>query len=100
MFKKLISAALAVCLVLGVSSSFAQDSGKAKGMSKGSEKGIIIINGKVTGVKGNTITVKDDAGRERTLDVKDAGGIKAGDTVNVKDGIVEKAMTGDIWGHK
>ncbi len=83
MLKKLVLAALAVCLVLGVSSSFAQDSGKAKGMSKGSERGIIIINGKVAGVKGNTITVK--------FDVKDAGGIKAGDTVNVKDGMVEKS---------
>ncbi len=100
MFKKLISAAMAVCLMLAVSLVFAQDSGKAKGMSKGSERGIIIINGKVTGVKGNTITVKDDAGRERTLNVKDAGGIKAVDTVNVKDGMVEKALEGDVWGHK
>jgi hypothetical protein len=92
MFRKLVSAALAVCLTVGVSSVFAQDNSKVKGMaSKGGERGIIIINGKVTKVEDGKATVRNDSGREIAVDVKDASGLKVGDTVNVKDGRIERS---------
>ncbi len=92
MFKKLFSAAMAVVLILGVSSAFAGDKAKAKGIAPmGEDRGIIIINGRVAKVDGDTVTVKDNSGREVTLKGQNTSGLKAGDTVNMKDGILEKS---------
>ncbi len=46
------------------------------------------VKGTVTKVEGVKITVKDSAGKETTVDVKDTAGVKAGDKVEIKDGKV------------
>jgi outer membrane lipoprotein-sorting protein len=38
------------------------------------------------------ITLKDDKGKETKVKVKDTGGVKIGDSVVVKDGMVKKAV--------
>ncbi len=48
------------------------------------------VKGTVTKVEGVKITVKDSAGKETTVDVKDTAGVKAGDKVEIKDGKVSK----------
>ncbi|MDI6801822.1 MAG: hypothetical protein QMD01_07225 [Thermodesulfovibrionales bacterium] len=48
------------------------------------------VKGTVTKVEGNKITVKDDKGKETTVEVKDTAGVKAGDKVTIKDGKVTK----------
>jgi hypothetical protein len=56
------------------------------------------VKGTVTKVEGNKVTVKDEAGKEQTVDVKDAKGVKVGDKVDIKDGVIapakKKAATG------
>ena len=42
----------------------------------------------VTGIKGKNITVKDFYGKTDTVEVEDARGIKVGDKVVVKDGLM------------
>ncbi|NTU43558.1 MAG: hypothetical protein HGA78_11035 [Nitrospirales bacterium] len=48
------------------------------------------VKGTVSKVEGTKITVKDAAGKESTVEVKDAAGVKAGDKVEIKDGKVKK----------
>ncbi len=48
------------------------------------------IKGTVSKVDGAKITVKDDKGKETTVEDKTAKDIKAGDKVTVKDGKVMK----------
>ncbi len=48
------------------------------------------VKGTVTKVEGKKITVKDDKGKEHTVDVKDTAGVKAGDKVEIKGGKVVK----------
>ncbi len=54
------------------------------------------VKGTVTKIDGKKITVKDDKGKETTVEVKDTGGAKVGDTVEIKDGkvTVKKPKTG------
>ncbi len=53
-------------------------------MASGEVKGII------TKIDGNKVTVKDDKGKETTVEVKDPKGLKVGDKVSIKDGVVTK----------
>lgn len=48
------------------------------------------VKGTVTKVDGKKITVKDAAGKETTVEVKDTAGVKAGDNVTIADGKVTK----------
>ena len=50
------------------------------------------LKGKVTKIEDNKVkvTVKDDMGKETTIDVKDVKDTKVGDKVQIKDGIIEK----------
>ncbi len=48
------------------------------------------VKGAVTKIEANKVTVKDSAGKETTVEVKDAKGIKVGDKVTIKDGKVAK----------
>lgn len=48
------------------------------------------VKGTVTKVEGKKITVKDDKGKETTVEVKNAAGVKAGDKVEIKGGVVTK----------
>jgi hypothetical protein len=46
------------------------------------------VKGTVTKIDGKKITVKDVAGKETTIEVKDTAGAKVGDSVAIKDGAV------------
>lgn len=46
------------------------------------------VKGTVTKIDGMKITVKDAAGKETTVEVKDTAGAKVGDSVTIKDGKV------------
>jgi outer membrane lipoprotein SlyB len=46
------------------------------------------VKGTVTKIDGKKITVKDAAGKETTVEVKDTAGVKVGDSVTIKDGTV------------
>ncbi len=46
------------------------------------------LKGTVTKIEGKKITVKDAAGKETTVEVKDTAGAKVGDNVTIKDGVV------------
>ncbi|MCX8029950.1 MAG: hypothetical protein N3A59_00025 [Thermodesulfovibrionales bacterium] len=48
------------------------------------------VKGTVSKVEGNKVTVKDDKGKETTVEVKDAKDVKVGDKVTIKDGVVKK----------
>jgi hypothetical protein len=56
------------------------------------------VKGTITKIDGNKVTLKDDMGKEQTVDVKDAKGLKVGEKVDIKDGVVvpakKKAATG------
>ena len=49
--------------------------------------------GTITKIEGNMVTVKDKMGEEKTVEVKDASGLKVGEKIKVRDGIAKK-MTG------
>ena len=48
------------------------------------------VKGTVTKVEGKAIVVKDAAGKETKVDVSNAGEVKVGDSVTVKDGKATK----------
>ncbi len=48
------------------------------------------VKGTVTKVEGKKITIKDDKGKETTVEVKDTADAKAGDKVEIKGGVVTK----------
>jgi preprotein translocase subunit YajC len=48
------------------------------------------VTGKVTKIEDDEVTVKDDMGKETTVDVEDVKDTKVGDKVMIKDGIMEK----------
>jgi hypothetical protein len=54
------------------------------------ERAIIIIGGKIARIAGKMVTVNDKNGTSRTFEVRDRRDLKAGDTVNVKNGSIEK----------
>jgi preprotein translocase subunit YajC len=48
------------------------------------------VIGQVTKIEDNKVTVKDDMGKETTVDVKDAKDTKVWDMDKIIDGIIEK----------
>jgi hypothetical protein len=48
------------------------------------------VKGTVAKIDGKKITVKDEKGKEHTVEVKDTAGAKVGDKVEIKDGKVMK----------
>lgn len=48
------------------------------------------VKGTITKIEGNKVTVKDDKGKETTVEVKDVKGLKVGDKVKIKDGVATK----------
>lgn len=48
------------------------------------------VKGTVTKIDGNKVTVKDDKGKETTVEVKEVKDIKVGDKVTIKGGVVTK----------
>lgn len=49
------------------------------------------VSGKITKIEGNKLTIKTADGKETTVEVKSAKGLKVGDDVTVKDGVATKA---------
>ncbi|MCS7215959.1 MAG: hypothetical protein RMI30_03680 [Thermodesulfovibrio sp.] len=49
-----------------------------------------VVKGTVTKIEGNKLTIKQADGNEVTVEVKELKGIKVGDKVKVKDGVVTK----------
>lgn len=47
------------------------------------------VSGKITKIEGNKLTIKGADGKETTVEVKSAKGLKVGDEVTVKDGEVK-----------
>lgn len=45
------------------------------------------VSGKITKIDGNKLTIKAADGKETTVEVKSAKGLKVGDEVTVKDGV-------------
>jgi uncharacterized protein YpmS len=56
-------------------------------LSAGAEK--MRVNGTVTKIEGNMVTVKDDMGKETTAEVKDVKDTKVGDKVKIEDGVIK-----------
>ncbi|MFO0754364.1 MAG: hypothetical protein U0411_13705 [Thermodesulfovibrionales bacterium] len=48
------------------------------------------VKGTVTKIDGSKVTIKDAAGKESTVEVKNAKEIKVGEMVTVKDGTAKK----------
>jgi len=47
------------------------------------------VNGTVTKIEGNKVTVQDDMGKETTVDVKDVKDTKIGDKVKIEGGVIK-----------
>ena len=72
--KKVIALVIAMVFVFGlVTLGFAAD-----------------VKGTVTKIAGAKVTIKDAAGKESTVDVKNATAVKVGDMVTVRDGTAPK----------
>ena len=56
------------------------------------------VEGTITKIDGHKVTVKDAAGKETTVDVKDAKGVKVGDKVTIKDGAIVPAAKKKVTG--
>jgi len=52
------------------------------------------VKGTVAKIDGKKITVKDNKGKETTVEVKDTAGAKVGDKVEIKNGKVTKPAAG------
>jgi len=48
------------------------------------------VTGKITKIEGNKLTIKAADGKENTVEVKSAKGLKVGDEVTIKDGVATK----------
>lgn len=71
--KKAFVVFMALALAIGVASlGLAQD-----------------VKGTVTKIEAKKVTVKDDKGKETTVEVKDTKGAKVGDTVEITGGVVK-----------
>ncbi|MCX7724366.1 MAG: hypothetical protein N2042_03855 [Thermodesulfovibrio sp.] len=78
--KKAISLMVLLTFILGVAfASFATETKKPAE-----------VKGTVTKIEGNKLTVKQADGKEVIVEVKDVKGIKVGDKVKIKDGVVTK----------
>lgn len=58
------------------------------GMAFATKAGAAEVKGTVTKIDGMKITVKDAAGKETTVEVKDVTGVKVENRVTIKDGKV------------
>ncbi len=76
--KSIITALVAAAFLLGSASL---------SLAAGDEK--MAVSGTVTKIEGNKVTVKDDMGKETTVEVKDIKGTKVGDKVKIEDGVIE-----------
>ncbi len=47
------------------------------------------VNGSVTRIEGNKVTIQDDMGKETTVDVQDVKDTKVGDKVKIEDGVIK-----------
>ncbi len=56
------------------------------------------VSGKITKIEGNKLTIKSADGKETTVEVKSAQGLKVGDEVTVKDGVATKKKKKAIEG--
>ncbi len=48
------------------------------------------LKGTITKIDGKKVTVKDDKGKETTVEVKEVKDVKVGDKVTIKDGVIAK----------
>lgn len=74
-FKSIIALIIAIVFTLGVATM---------GFAAAEVKGTI------TKIDGKKVTVKDDKGKETTVDVKEVKDVKVGDKVTIKDGVITK----------
>lgn len=74
-FKSIIALAIAIIFTLGVATM---------GLAAAEVKGTI------TKIDGKKVTVKDDKGKEATVEVKEVKDVKVGDKVTIKDGVITK----------
>ena len=58
-------------------------------LASGAEK--MGVNGTVTKIEGNKVTVQDDMGKETIVDVKDVKDTKVGDKVKFEDGVMKSS---------
>jgi type 1 fimbria pilin len=49
------------------------------------------VNGTVSKIEGNKVTVQDDVGKETTVDVKDVKDTKVGDKVKIEDDVIKNS---------
>lgn len=78
--KKAIALLMVLTFVFAVAFvSFAADTKKTE-----------VVQGTVTKIEGKKLTIKQADGNEVTVEVKSVKGIKVGDKVTVKDGVVTK----------
>ncbi len=75
--KSLITVLVAAVFLLGLASL---------SLAAGDEK--MGVSGTVTKIEGNKVTVKDDMGKETTVEVKDVKDTKVGDKVKIEDGVI------------
>ncbi len=47
------------------------------------------VNGTVTKIEGNMVTVQDDMGKETTVEVNEVKDTKVGDKVRIEDGVIK-----------
>lgn len=52
--------------------------------------GKMTVKGTITNIENNKVTVKDAKGNEKTVEVKDIKDTKAGDKVEIKNGVIKK----------
>jgi len=90
MTKRIFVLLLALVFTLGLASfGFAAD--KPAAAPKAEEKKAVEVKGTVSKIDGKKITVKDAAGKETTVEVKEVSkDLKVGDMVTIKDGMVTK----------
>lgn len=82
--KKVLALLIAMVFTVGVAGlAFAQDS-----------------KGTVTKIEAKKVTVKDEKGKETTVEVKEAGGAKVGDAVEIKGGVVKVLKKGKAPAYK
>jgi len=77
MFKKLSVMVVTLNFLMACVAPFAMAQ-----VLKGKEQGIIIVDteyvAKITSIKGNTVTLKNDKGVEKTFEIASASGLKVG----------------------
>jgi len=61
------------------------------GLSLAAGAGKMGVNGTVTKIEGNKVTVQDNMGKETTVDVKDVKETKIGDKVKIEDGVIKNS---------